>query len=240
MKSRTTNMVSLENKAIMCPHCNLNAQHTFLQLSKTMKLNESTAPVMEQIRIEHLIVDHFNNNSAPISILVPLIHNCKDNYYCSQCIMCHDLCIWQYGENDRELLLLYPRQLIHKPLSKNVGENISAPYEQARVIALDSPPAACMLLRLCLERICIKLGVKKQKLMNMIKQVSSDYAFTPMFEKNMELIRSAGNISAHEDLDDEKISSNDVIKLISFTHLLVEYTIEKENNINAMYKKFQK
>ena len=239
MKSRTKSMVSLENKGITCPHCNLNAQHTFVRLSQTMKLNESIEPILLQIQTEDLFIDPFAKSSVPISIIVPLIHNCKGNYYCSQCIMCHDLCIWQYDENDRKLLL-YPRQLIHKPLSKNIGKNISAPYEQARVIALDSPPAACMLLRLCLERICIKLGVKKQKLVDMIKQVSSDYAFTPMFKENMELIRSAGNISAHEDLDDKEISSNDVIELISFTHLLVEYTIEKENNIKAMHKKFQK
>ena len=58
-----------------------------------------------------------------------------------------------------------------------------------------------------------------------------------MFEMNMNVIRTAGNISAHEDLDDKNINFKDVTELISFTYSLIEYTIEKENKIRAMHKK---
>ena len=53
----------------------------------------------------------------------------------------------------------------------------------------------------------------------------------------MNVIRTAGNISAHEDLDDKNINFKDVTELISFTYSLIEYTIEKENKIRAMHKK---
>ena len=53
------------------------------------------------------------------------------------------------------------RQLIPKPLSENIEENVSAPYEQARIMVSDSSSAACMPLKLYLEKVCIKLKVKK-------------------------------------------------------------------------------
>ena len=235
MKSRIESTVSLNNEGITCPHCNVFAQHTFVQLSTTMKLDDNLAPILEKISAEHFLPGAFRESNVPISIAVPSIHSCKYTYFCSQCIMCHDLCVWQYDKNNHKLL--YPRQLIYKPLPENIGEEISTPYEQARIIASDSPSAACMLLRLCLEKVCIKLKVKKQKLVNMIEEVSREYAFTPMFEMNMNVIRTAGNISAHEDLDDKNINFKDVTELISFTYSLIEYTIEKENKIRAMHKK---
>ena len=237
MKSRIKNTVSSDNEGITCPHCNVFAQHTFVQLSTTMELNDNLSPILEEINAAHFFPSAFHEYSIPTSIAVPMIHNCKYKYYCSQCIMCHDLCVWQYDGNNRKLL--YPRELIYKPLPENIGEEISTPYEQARIIASDSPPAACMLLRLCLEKICIKLKVKKQNLVDMIEEVSSKYAFTPMFEMNMEVIRLAGNISAHKDLNNKEIDFKGVTKLISFTHLLIEYTIEKEKNIKAMHKKLK-
>lgn len=235
MRSRTENTVSSWDDAIMCPHCGVNAQHMFIQLSQTMKRDDGIRPILEQIRTERLIVDVFNNNSIPISILVPLIQNCEYNYYCSQCIMCHDLCIWQYNENDHKLL--HPKPLIHKSLPEYIKENISTPYEQARIIASDSPPAACMLLRLCLERICEELGVKKQKLVCMIEDVSRMYTLMPIFKKHMNVIRTAGNISAHDDLDNKEINFKDIKTLILLTYSLVEHTIGMKNDIDAMHKK---
>ena len=137
MKSRIESTVSLNNEGITCPHCNVFAQHTFVQLSTTMKLDDNLAPILEKISAEHFLPGAFRESNVPISIAVPSIHSCKYTYFCSQCIMCHDLCVWQYDKNNHKLL--YPRQLIYKPLPENIGEEISTPYEQARIIASYSP-----------------------------------------------------------------------------------------------------
>ena len=122
MKSRIKNTVSSDNEGITCPHCNVFAQHTFVQLSTTMELNDNLSPILEEINAAHFFPSAFHEYSIPTSIAVPMIHNCKYKYYCSQCIMCHDLCVWQYDGNNRtnHYLKILEKKYLH-PMSSIIS-----------------------------------------------------------------------------------------------------------------------
>jgi Domain of unknown function (DUF4145) len=75
------------------------------------------------------------------------------NLFASYCVSCDDIAIWKRGT------MLYPRARYEVEPADDLPEEITHDFNEAREILDLSPRGAAALLRLCIQKLCIHLGL---------------------------------------------------------------------------------
>jgi hypothetical protein len=102
-------------------------------------------------------------------------------------------------------------------------EAVKKPYSEAQKVLHDSPWAACILLRIALERLCDYLGGTGANLFKRIESLSLNASEQAIWDA----IRKAGNAAAHENADRlfeyrDNMKPNIAITLSKLINLIVE------------------
>lgn len=131
--------------------------------------------------------------------------------------------------------IVYPNNLPIEP-NNDMPEDVKAIFIEALSIANKSPRAACALLRLCTEKLCLHLGANQHKnLAEKIKEISTN----PDVINLLEACRIAGNKAVHPALVD--ITENDVIlvkNLAKFINLVITTTITTQRLAEDIKNRF--
>lgn len=132
---------------------------------------------------------------------------------CQKC-GCHSL--MQNGQ------LEWPKP-VGVPASKHMPDLVQQPYDEAQTVLDDSPWAACILLRIALERLCDHLGGTGSNLFKRIESLSLNASEQAIWDA----IRKAGNAAAHENADRlfeyrDNMQPNIAITISKFVNLIVE------------------
>jgi hypothetical protein len=129
--------------------------------------------------------------------------------------------------------MLYPNRGNCPHPNPDMPAEIKKDYEEAASIASLSPKAAAALLRLAIQKLCIKLGGDG-------KNINSDIAFLvknglpDKVQKALDIVRVIGNNAVHPgqiDIDDFEIVSN----LFHLINVIAETMISIPNKIDTLY-----
>jgi len=151
----------------------------------------------------------------------------------AECEHCHHISIWYDGKMVFPLESTAP--LAHEDFPKEAIDD----YNEARNVLIFSPRSACLLLRLCIEKIVNKLEPGSDDLNDKIKKLVAK-GLDPGIQKALDSVRVIGGQAGHSlqmDLKDDAGTANAMFSLVN---IIVESTIGKEKKINDMYKKLPK
>ena len=147
-----------------------------------------------------------------------------DTYFqASKCHHCQKFIIWQDNK------IIYPAYGIAQVPNPDMPEHIQKDYLEARDIAHRSPRSACVLLRLCVEKICENKNAKGKSLNDKIGDLVSKGVDKKTIEE-FDMIRIIGGQAAHPltiNLDDDFDLAKTLFNIIN--HIVQKlYTDEKE------------
>ena len=141
----------------------------------------------------------------------------------SKCHHCEKLIIWQDNE------MVYPTSGIAQLPNPDMPNDIQKDYLEARDIVSKSPRSACMLLRLCVEKICDDKNANGENLNDKIGHLVSEGLDNKIKEK-LDAIRVIGGQAVHPltiNLDDDVDLAQILFNVIN--HIVQKlYTDEKE------------
>ncbi len=119
--------------------------------------------------------------------------------------------------------------------NSDLPDELKRDYEEARTILSLSPRGAAALLRLCIQKLCAKLGERG-------KNIDDDIAclvkkgLDPRVQKALDVVRVVGNNAVHPgqmDLSDDRATAE---KLFGLVNLVTEIMITQPKHIDEMYK----
>lgn len=111
--------------------------------------------------------------------------------YCiSVCAVCGNTAFW---EDDK---MVFPLIGAGTPPNSDMPDNIKNDYNEASNIVAISPRSACVLLRICIEKICDKKNAKGNDLNKKIKYLVKQ-GLDKRIQQSLDTVRIKGNIAAH-------------------------------------------
>ena len=151
------------------------------------------------------------------------------------CSHCSYISYWHitdiYGVNGN---MIFPKSS-YAPLPHNdMPEDIKPDYLEARNIVEDSPRGASALLRLVIQKLCIHLGEKGNKIDDDIASLVKK-GLSPQIQSALDIVRVVGNNSVHPgELSNEDIKDN-AITLFKLVNLIIDNQITQPKEIAELY-----
>jgi hypothetical protein len=170
-----------------------------------------------------LFIQETNSNQALLNMFRPL-----ESYRFSCCRVCRAIAVW----SDEKLLWPVPNDV--PPASPDMPTEVKADYEEARVIYHLSPKAAAALLRLALQRLCVKLGGTGKDLNSDIGKLVQDGLPTKI-QQALDVVRVIGNNAVHPgqiDIDDDPTV---VLALFELVNIVVADMISQPLRIQTLF-----
>ena len=150
MAGRDHETPGLGKRGFRCPHerCGLYAHHSWYWAG---------AAIMEQ---PEAYAQYHHARTAP---LLPVLTTgnvtrtgkAADGFAFSECTSCGKLCVW-FGTT-----MVWPLASVAPPPNADLPEAVLRDYEEAGLIAQQSPRGAAALLRLAVQRLCRELSDKR-------------------------------------------------------------------------------
>ena len=158
------------------------------------------------------------------------------NFQASQCHSCQEFIMWHNNE------MIYPTSSTVQLPNPDMPKDIQKDYLEARNIVSKSPRSACMLLRLCIEKICDNKNANGDNLNDKIGDLVNKGLDSKIIEK-CDLIRVIGGQAVHPltiNLDDDVDLAQSLFNIINYI-IQKLYTDEKEyEKISKLISKTKK
>ena len=151
-------------------------------------------------------------------------------FYISVCFHCDQPSVWhQQG-------LLYPTLGGLQPPSPDLLPEIQDDYIEAAGIANRSPRGAAALLRLCIQKLCIQLGLPGKNINDDIAAlVKKGLPSKIQQEQALDVVRVAGNNAVHPGNLDMKDDIKTANKLFALVNLIAEVMISQPKHVEEMF-----
>ena len=99
---------------------------------------------------------------------------------------------------EADIRAIFPKTVDSEPVPKEVPQDFSEDYREARLILADSPKASAALSRRCLQHILReKSGVKHGTLYSEIQEVINNNSLPSHIVEVLDVPRKMGNVAAH-------------------------------------------
>lgn len=145
-----------------------------------------------------------------------------------RCVSCGKKIIW----NDDEYI--YPDIVPAEP-NPDMPESVMQLYKEAGLIASKSPRAACALLRLAVERLCVELGVNERNIDANIAELVKK-GLSVEVQRALDVLRVVGNKAVHPGQIafnvDDKATADALMELLN---IITDRMISEPKKIEAMY-----
>ncbi|WP_257835050.1 DUF4145 domain-containing protein [Burkholderia glumae] len=145
-----------------------------------------------------------------------------------RCDHCKKFSFWYDGR------VIVPNQGSAPHAHEDFPDDLRRDYDEARDVVDRSPRAAAALLRLCLQKLLVKLGGKGDNINSDIKALVQD-GLTPLVQKALDACRIVGNQAVHPgeiSLDDSPEIAHGIFELMNF---IVDQCIAQPKRIQAFY-----
>jgi hypothetical protein len=143
------------------------------------------------------------------------------------CENCNDFSLWVGA------VMVYPNRGNAPIPNSDMPDDVKTSYEEAATIAALSPKAAAALLRLAIQKLCVRLGGKGKNINDDIAVLVKN-GLPERVQQALDIVRVVGNNAVHPgqiDIDDPEVVGN----LFALTNVIVESMISVPNNIGALY-----
>lgn len=152
----------------------------------------------------------------------------RNDYRTATCFKCKDISFWHDNK------MIYPIISTAPKPHADMPDEIKTDYEEARSIVNFSPRSACVLLRLCIEKLCNKLvsgsGDLNEKIGKLVEK-----GLDPDIQRALDAIRVIGGQAIHPLQMDLKDDPKTATALFVIANHIVSYTISKSKQIKEIY-----
>lgn len=150
----------------------------------------------------------------------------------SVCAKCDVGAVWQI----KTTRMIFPDSTSAPRPALNMPEDVKIDYMEAADIFSRSPRAAAALLRLALQKLCVHLGEKGEKIDVDIRELAKKHVLPQMLIKVADTVRLTGNNAVHPG----EMSSEDVdhvaSKMFFMLNLIVQKGITEPLELEALYQ----
>jgi hypothetical protein len=243
---------SITLKSFSCPRCGAHADQTWFQVFAHSINEEPYKPrVMTKERLEQFraqmeterdpqqleFIKSFLPTAERLASGFPLLDrrtNDKwvgfdlENIHVSQCYSCQQISIWL---NDT---ILYPPSRFELEPNADLNPDIRADFDEARTVLDLSPRSAAALLRLCIQKIGIQLGLPGKNINDDIKALVAK-GLDPRVQKALDLVRVIGNNAVHPGTLDLKDDRETAAKLFALVNRIADDMITHPKELDALY-----
>lgn len=161
-----------------------------------------------------------------------------NKYFVSICDQCKNESLWMVAPNGKGHRLIYPKELLSPKPHPEMPEAIKSVYQEARLIAEDSPRAAIALLRLCVElqaRDIVHGGAENNLYENINRMI--DQGCSKRTIKAMTLCRLCGNDRLHQIREIQENENTDVYLLFNVVNWITEENYHRSKKIDEEFAK---
>jgi Domain of unknown function (DUF4145) len=134
-----------------------------------------------------------------------------DNLHLSRCRSCNDVSLWLYDK------VIFPNVKFEIEPNSDLSDEIKQDFNEARDVLPFSARAAAALLRLCIQKLCIQLGLPGENINSDIAELVRR-GVSPKIQKSLDIVRVIGNESVHPgtiDLRDNRDTAEVLFKLVN-------------------------
>lgn len=149
------------------------------------------------------------------------------------CIRCDQISIWKNKQ------MIYPSISMGPLPNPDMPDEIKIDYNEARDVGNRSPRSACVLLRLCIEKICDNLGAQGNDLNEKIGKLVGR-GMDEQIQKALDAVRVIGGQAVHPlemDLRDDTTTANSLFGLVN---LISDWGYTQKKKIDEVYGKLPK
>ena len=163
-------------------------------------------------------------------------------FWMSRCSACKKDSVWDTvshavagtKEHSQTGTLVYPRMAQAPGAHPDMPEDIKADFEEARQIAGISPRGAAALLRLCIQKICIKLGHPGKNINHDIAAMVAA-GLPPRVQEALDVVRVVGNNAVHPGEMTPEDTHELAQTLFELVNLIVDVLIAQPARVSAVY-----
>jgi hypothetical protein len=205
--------------SFICPICGVHAR----QIWGHYGINGNVEGVYTKF-------DVLYENPGP---MVPSPSMYEEKLSIALCSNCENHSVWMNRK------LIYPN-LSTAPLpTENMPEDVLLDYIEARNVLNISPRSSAALLRLALQKLCIRLGGKGKNINDDIQHLVKN-GLPERIQKALDIIRVIGNDSVHPgqiDVNDNPEIAHSLFDMINF---IVDKMITESQKIDSLYESLPK
>ncbi|SFO14937.1 DUF4145 domain-containing protein [Proteiniclasticum ruminis] len=145
------------------------------------------------------------------------------------CSNCENHSVWM------NMKLIYPN-LSTAPLpTENMPEDVLLDYIEARNVLTISPRSSAALLRLALQKLCIRLGGKGKNINDDIKNLVEN-GLPEKIQKALDIVRVIGNDSVHPGQIDVSDNPEIASSLFQMINIIVDKMITEPKTIDGLFE----
>jgi len=134
-------------------------------------------------------------------------------FFVGNCRRCGNVTIWNNEKN-----MVYPLTGNAPIPNQDMTEDIKIDYNEARDIVSRSPRSSCVLLRLCIEKICNEKGAKGKDLNEKIGKLV-EQGLNADITRALDSVRVIGGQAVHPlkmDLRDDTTTATSLFKIVNY------------------------
>lgn len=235
---------SVNETAFNCPHCGaFTTQYWYHTFYQPMKDNQ-TPTIWRHEDVERMVSFATPEQKADeerffglLASGVPYLSDAKEGEYgrtifnltVSRCYACGKLAIWVY---DR---LIYPAMSGGPQPNSDLPDDIAKDYREAGAILSLSPRGAAALLRLCVQKLCIHLGMQGKSIDNDIAELVAG-GLDPRIQKALDAVRVIGNNAVHPGKMNVGDNPDVALRLFDLVNIIAERMISHPKHVDAAYE----
>ena len=152
------------------------------------------------------------------------------------CEHCGEFSIWLKNNEDSNHKMIYPANSNLPEPNEDLPEDIKTIYIEAKNIYNQSPRAACALLRLAIEKLCVFLGGKGDNLNNDIAELVGK-GLSSEIQQALDIVRVTGNEAVHPGQINIEDNLEMSTALFSLVNIIAEKMISDPKEIGELYSK---
>ncbi|MEO7859894.1 MAG: DUF4145 domain-containing protein [Nitrospirales bacterium] len=156
------------------------------------------------------------------------IYNRACNLFLSKCFNCSKFAVWVHDQ------LVHPTAIGAPLPNPDLPPDVFRDYQEAGRIVGESPRGAAALLRLAIQKLCLELGEKGERIDDDIASLVKK-GLIPTVQKAMDIVRVIGNEAVHPGILDLRDDRDTAIKLFKLVNIISEQMISNPKHVEEIY-----
>jgi hypothetical protein len=237
---------SIRETAFDCPHCGAYTTQHWLDLYAAYRQSKDRTPFIPdaqmfqraqeaQIPEDHKtqMIERMEKLASGLISLEKYEHGRSvyysvNNLFLSVCFNCDKFAVWVHDQ------LVHPTASAAAPANDDLPPEVLRDYEEAGRIVDQSPRGAAGLLRLAIQKICMALGGKGEKIDDDIAALVKK-GLNTMVQQALDAVRVIGNEAVHPGVLDLKDDRETAIKLFKLVNIIAEQMISNPKHVEEIY-----